>query len=206
MRKFVGFLVVLLVFGWSSGASAVPIEWTVGTGGNGHFYEAVDLGTAISWDDAKVLAEAAGGYLATITSAEEDAWVSANLLPLITGTGGSAQLGPFIGGYQDTSAPSFSEPSGGWAWITGETWSYTGWALGEPNDSPSILEPENYIHYYVPGTCGSSCVGWNDIAAFDTVTPGLVDSYIIEVVPEPSTALLLGIGLTTLAATRRHSS
>ena len=44
---------LLLLCGSSSVAWAVPIEWTVASGGNGHFYEAVDLGIEISWDDAK---------------------------------------------------------------------------------------------------------------------------------------------------------
>ena len=56
MRKF-ALLVLVVVFGWSSGVAAAPIEWTVASGGNGHFYEVVDLGTAISWDDAKAAAE-----------------------------------------------------------------------------------------------------------------------------------------------------
>ena len=125
MRKSVVLVVALVVvLGWGSGASAVPIEWTVASGGNGHFYEAVDLGTGISWNDAKTAAEAAGGYLATITSAGEDAWVGANLLPLIVGTGGG-RLGPWLGGFQDTSSPFYSEPDGGWAWVTGESWDYT---------------------------------------------------------------------------------
>ena len=182
--------VVLLVFGWSSGAGAVPIQWTVAEGGNGHFYEAVDLGIEVSWDDAKSAAEAAGGYLATITSAEEDDWVTANLLPLISGTRGDGAIGPWIGGYQDLSSPAYAEPSGGWVWITGEPWDYTAWYPNEPNNGGS--NGEKYLHYYV-----SHLSGWND----NSHTP---DSYIIETVPEPSTALLLGIGLAGIAMRKRR--
>ena len=161
---------------WPSAAGAVPIEWSADFGGNGHFYEVVDLGSPISWHDAKAQAEAAGGYLATITSASEDAWITTNLLPLVSGSGGSNRLGPWIGGYQDTSSPTFSEPAGGWAWITGEAWGYTQWGAGglEPNNNPA---PENYLHYYVQGT--GPHTGWNDLGPFDTSNP--VDSYIIEV-------------------------
>ena len=89
-------------------------------------------------------------------------------------------------------------------WVTGESWSYTNWGTPagtntEPNDTPA---PENFLHYFVAGT--GSYSGWNDLGDFDVANP--VDSYIIEVVPEPNTALLLGIGLSALAATSRKRS
>ena len=190
-------MVLVVVFGWSSGGEAAPIEWTVASGGNGHFYEAVDLGTGISWEDAKANAEAAGGYLATVTSAAEDSWLTANLLPLVTGVGGGNRLGPWLGGYQDTSSPSFSEPSGGWTWVTGELWSYTAWETGEPQDGAGPPDSENYLHYYVGGTLQ----GWNDNRS---VAPQ-IGSYIIETapIPEPTTALLLTLGLAGLGMRRR---
>jgi hypothetical protein len=100
----------------------------------------VDLGSAILWDDAQALAEAAGGYLATITSADENAWVTANLLPLIVGTGGG-RLGPWIGGFQDTNSPSYSEPAGGWTWVTGEPWDYAAWGylILDSSQSPATF-------------------------------------------------------------------
>ena len=209
MRKL-GPLVGLMIFGWSSGASAVPIEWTTASGGNGHFYEAVNLANRVAWEDAKAQSETAGGYLATVTSAEEDAWVRMTVLPLTTGTGGVARMGPWIGGYQDPSSPLYSEPGGGWAWITGEAWVYTAWGgqssvVIEPNDSPGSSDPENHLHYYVPGTSGD-WFGWNDLGSFSPHDP--TNSFIIEYdtnpIPEPSTALLLGLGLAGMAAVRRR--
>ncbi len=52
-----------------------PVQWRVSEGGNGHFYMAVTAPAGLSWDRAEVLAEMAGGYLATITSAQENAFV-----------------------------------------------------------------------------------------------------------------------------------
>src|ERR1700722_11784800 len=43
--------------------------WTVASGGNGHTYRVVAKTGLISWDSANGEAQAAGGYLSTITSA-----------------------------------------------------------------------------------------------------------------------------------------
>src|SRR5262249_27254398 len=40
----------------------------------------------------------------------------------------------WIGGYQDRGAPDYSEPAGGWRWVTGGKWDYTNWNGGEPNN------------------------------------------------------------------------
>ena len=41
----------------------------------------------------------------------------------------------WLGGFQDLTSPNYSEPSGGWTWVTGEPWSYTNWFPGEPNNT-----------------------------------------------------------------------
>jgi hypothetical protein len=40
-----------------------------------------------------------------------------------------------LGGYQDRMSAEYSEPAGGWRWITGEPWNFTNWGSGEPNDA-----------------------------------------------------------------------
>jgi len=67
----VGFVLV------ATSVEAVPIEWTTSSGGNGHLYEAVLVGSAITWEDAQAAAVARGPSwnLATITSAAENAFV-----------------------------------------------------------------------------------------------------------------------------------
>jgi len=51
-----GFLFTgILAFGVRN-VDAAPIQWTVSSGGNGHFYDVV--ATPLSWSDAKVGAEA----------------------------------------------------------------------------------------------------------------------------------------------------
>ena len=188
VRLFLAFG-VLLVFGWSSGASAVPIQWTVAEGGNGHWYEVVSNG--MNWTSAKAYAETRGGYLATVTSAEEHDFIVNNVVPdPILGWGGGLKLG----GYQDTSSPSYSEPGGGWSWVTGEAWSYTNWTSGEPNNAGGA---ENFLTMH-PVATGSSEYSWNDNSS------GYDFPFIIETVPEPSTALLVGIGLSALAVRREQ--
>ena len=68
-----------VVFGSSMAAAvrAAPTRWEPAAGGNGHLYEAVTAGSPVSWDTARAAARARGpGWdLATITSAEESAFV-----------------------------------------------------------------------------------------------------------------------------------
>lgn len=86
---------------------------------NGHYYAYAPY--SVSWSNANEIAQNLGGYLATITSAEENQFV-ADLIE----SDGSAWIGLF----QD---PTGTEPTGGWRWVTGEPLSYTGWNGGEPN-------------------------------------------------------------------------
>lgn len=118
---------------------------------SGHCYEIVAAGRRIPWDEAKTEAEARRfnnrpGHLVSVTTPAEMTFLTANFTRL-------EYL--WMGGYQDTQAADYSEPGGGWRWITGEPWAYTNWEDNEPNElNPS----ENYLQFwkYVPGR-------WNDI-------------------------------------------
>ena len=127
-----------------------PVQWRVEDGGNGHWYALWnDNGT---WLQAKAAAEARGGHLATVTSAQENSFLWSTLA--------SSPFPCFamLGGYQDTSAPDYSEPAGGWRWVTGEPFSYTAWYAIEPNDGAGN-GPENHISFR-EFDCGAQ---WNDI-------------------------------------------
>ena len=81
---------------------------------------------AMTWDQAKADAEAKGGHLATITSqAEQDLIVSFFEPELRDGRDGT-----WFGAYQTSKT---DEPSGNWAWVNREQWSFTNWNVAPDN-------------------------------------------------------------------------
>ena len=111
------------------------VQWTTGAGGNSHYYQLVVVPGGITWTSANSAAQAAGGYLATLTSSAENDFVYTNLAStdatawFVDGAGNSE--GPALGGYQ----PVPSDGSTGWNWVTGESWSYTNWENFELGNS-----------------------------------------------------------------------
>jgi len=132
--------------------------WPAAEGGNGHAYQTAAIGQLIPWTQADDAATTAGGYLATITSQEEDDFVydviSANSSALFVSMMGN-YYGPWLGGYQ---LPGAAEPDGGWAWVTGEPFEYTAWNTGEPSNTAGGLN-EDRVHYLGHG--GPEPL-WND--------------------------------------------
>jgi len=157
-----------------------PVTWSTANAGNGHAYRAVFAPELMSWTEAKAMAESLGGHLVTLTSAAEASFVfSVVARPEQWWTDG----GPWLGGYQDTSAPDYSEPNGGWRWVTGEAWSYTNWGNGEPNNYGG---GENYLHYLDTG--GSPVSTWND-QSNGRRQRGFIMEYSV---PAPGAVALLG--------------
>jgi hypothetical protein len=153
-----------------------PIEWSTSAGGNGHWYELVVFTAATGWQAARSAAEERGGHLATFTSAAENAWVFSNVAQFANGWScGQDCYGPWIGGFQDRSAPDFAEPAGGWRWVTGEPWSYSAW---EPNLPNNAVPLQDFLHYYGPSsptTFFTPASFWDDMN-----TEGPVLSMVVE--------------------------
>jgi hypothetical protein len=63
-----------VLIGIAMNASSVPVQWQVANGGNGHFHEAILVGTNITWEESRAAAQLLGGDLATITTSAENAF------------------------------------------------------------------------------------------------------------------------------------
>lgn len=135
---------------------------------NGHVYELIP--DVLSWQDARAAAEASSylgvqGHLVTITSAAENDFLI-----------GAFPIGGYwLGGTQDPSAPGFSEPAGGWTWVTGEPFSFTRWNVGEPNN----VGGEDFMEMAPSGR-------WNDAGPTNpTFNTGYIVEYDTEVFFNP---------------------
>jgi hypothetical protein len=119
---------------------------------NGHAYLAVATPTAIPWAIAKSAAELRGGHLATITSVEENVFVFGLVRNRPDLFEPGSHLGPWLGGTH-----TGADATAGWSWVTGETWDYTDWDPGQPDNNGG---QEDSLHYF-PSTDENQPT-WND--------------------------------------------
>jgi hypothetical protein len=114
---------------------------------NGHSYYR-STGTA-NWTTARSNCIAMGGHLVTVTSSGENSFLF-NLWP-----------SGWIGLTDEVT-------EGTWKWVTGETFSYTNWNSGEPNNSGN----EDYIQFVGSGK-------WNDLNNSSSLAYVLEFDYIV---------------------------
>jgi TolB-like protein len=110
-------------------------------------YEVVNQ--SLSWTDAVIEAERRGGYLAVITSAQEQ-----NTIANMLATYGGDKKAYWLGGYRDTNNR--------FVWITNEAMNYTNWAPGEPNST--IGEQDKISMVRLPYRQSVSLGQWDDEA------------------------------------------
>ena len=149
---------------------AVPSGWSFDSA-NGHYYRYV-AASQITWNAANTAAIAAGGYLATITDANENTFVH-NL----------------VGSHDAWLGGSDATQEGTWAWVTGPESGtvfyinspqsfpgYSNWNTGEPNNlDHGIFSPhdENYLQILGTGK-------WNDEQGPDVPSANETDGYVEE--------------------------
>jgi len=191
-----GLLFAALTLFVTVSAHAIPVQWQVSSGGNGHFYDVVFSQQLLTWTDANTAALAlpGGWHLATLTSSAESAFAESLLDPTqytdcVSGTlGGTICTGVWIG------ALSSAIGSNDWQWVTGETFSYTDWGPFEPFSNGDRIRLDRFQSFGV--------FSWND--ARNTANPA--HGYILEQestqVPEAPTVILLGCGLGVLLMKR----
>jgi hypothetical protein len=103
--------------GRDNNGNVLPKRGTV-YDGNGHSYEVIN--ETKRWTDAKLHCESLGGYLATVTSLEEQKFI----MELLSEQGTRSSY--WLGGYRE---------GGRWQWVTGEAFDYRNWMAGKPDNN-----------------------------------------------------------------------
>jgi len=133
---------------------------------NGHGYMLVYKG--MTWREAKAYAEELRGYLATITSFEEQDWICQHFQNVRFWLGGTDE-----------------EVEGEWKWVTGEEWAYMNWAPGEPNNSDIMGDgrEENALEMRLAPNNPEGL--WNDVPS-DTFTVGFYPTSLLVEFDSPN--------------------
>ena len=140
-------------------ALADLVQWKT----NGHYYEVVVAPEGITWTEARLAAQARGGYLATLTSRPENLFVwslisgKPNFWTSSSHAGKTDAVGAWIGLFQVRH--QIQEPGGGWGWVSGEPFIYSNWAPGKPNN---LEEIEDYGQYFIVHGSNDQAT-WNDL-------------------------------------------
>ena len=152
------------------------VQWLKVDGGNDHWYAVYPVTT--HWQGAKAAVEvlvqdSLPGHLATITSAEENQFITTHVLAGTTQPMGNGMDQFYLDGTLN---------GGVWGWLTGEPFSYSAWGTGEPNNSGTehamaIFGPNNTDPRRVLGT-------WNSVIQSDSATDVIHQAWsVVELEP-----------------------
>ncbi len=197
-RSFCGAIVILGIAAPGS-ALAVPV-----LGSNGNYYELIEI--PMTWEDARTAALGVTfmgqqGYLATVTSAEENLFISGQLNGDNAWLGGNDVITADLWEWADgpEAGVDFWQGLQGGAPIGG---AYTNWGSNDPNNSGGGQYALLMCAQNVSPCINENLGEWIDRQGSDL--HNFVVEYATGQTPEPSTALLLAFGLAGLAAGRRR--
>ena len=146
-------------------------EYAGSFGESDYYFSNVDT----TWYEADNMSDNVGGHLVTISSEEENDFISS----LIQQTGNNSWIG-----FSDIAT------EGDWVWTTGEDVVYTNWAAGEPNDQ----NDEDCAEMYGDGSWNDNQCDWD--RAFIMEVDNYIDlefsNFTIELNGEESAELAAG--------------
>lgn len=127
-----------------------PIQSFERPEGGMHYYEVVLVESMnVSWVQAAILAASEGGYLASLTTPQENAFVFGLVddekyywqFPddYTPDSHYRIKIGPFLGGIRVSDTEDSVD---GWQWVSGEDWTYTNWAQNL-NDGVTDRDPRD---------------------------------------------------------------
>ncbi len=205
--KYRIFIICISIVVLSGIVNAAPVQWHSGIGANGHWYEIVRApadNLRMTWTEARDLAQSATfngmqGHLVTLTSIEEN-----NFVGNTDFLGASYNLlygdNVWIGGFQ---SDKLDEPDGNWVWVTGETWNWTNWEAGSPDNGGA-----HHVQDFLKMGANQWNIGrWNDVDHVSGSGAGYGAAYIVEfepsTVPAPGAFVLLVSGLISFVGLKR---
>ena len=116
---------------------------------NGHYYYIYNLDEIVSGTDAAAYCEKQGGYMATITSPEENEFLFNYMKSL---------------GYESVYFGfTDSVEEGQWKWLNGEDVSYVNWHDSEPNEENPLEDYAMFYYQYDDGTWNDGDFGGNTV-------------------------------------------
>ena len=131
--------------------------------------------TGLNFSEAQTAAEAAGGYLAIITSAEEDEFIYSLL-----STANISTIAPDGGGVPYAWIGATDEGlEGRWQWVDGSLFSYTNWGSGSLGSEPDDYEGQDYAAIGL-SSWPSGMVGYGEASQWNDVDGSNMLAYVIE--------------------------